>query len=695
MPGGTVTERWMPVRRVGLYVPGGLAVYPSSVVMNVVPGPGRRRRVDRGVHAGAEGVRRPAAPDHPRRVRAARRRRGVRRRRRAGGRARRLRRRPTLGIEPVDVITGPGNVYVAAAKRLVRGIVGIDAEAGPTEIAVLADDTADPVHVAADLISQAEHDTLAASVLVTDSAALADAVDAELERQVGAHQAHRPRAHRAVRRAVGHRAGARPRAGPGRRRRLRRRAPRGHHRRRPAAGPSGSATPAASSSARTRRCRWATTAPGSNHVLPTGCTAPARVRAVGAVVPQGRAPRRVRRRRRWPRSRRTSSRWPRPRTCRRTARPSPCGSAGERAAWTRCRCATSCAARCRTAPRSSTCRCTLNINENPYPPGDDVVAGIAAAVADAARGLNRYPDREADALRADLAALPDRRRRASPLDADQVWAANGSNEIMLQLLQAFGGPGRTAVSFAPDLLDVSRVRPRHAHRLGAGPAGRRLRHRPAARPGRARPSTGRRWCCWPRPTTRPAPRCRCPTSRRIVAAAPGMVVVDEAYGEFRRDGVPSALTPAAGPPAPGRHPHHVEGVRPGRRPARLPRRVAGRGRRRAHRPAALPPVGGDAGGGARGAGARRPSCSAAVAELRAERDRTRGLAARQRPAGGRLGRELRAVRDVRRPARGLAGPARPRRAHPRDWSGRLAAGVHRHARRRWRRSAAHWKRYWR
>jgi histidinol dehydrogenase len=89
-----------------------------------------------------------------------------------------------LGIEPVDVITGPGNVYVAAAKRLVRGLVGIDAEAGPTEIAVLADASADPVHVAADLISQAEHDTLAASVLVTDSTELADAVATEVERQV-------------------------------------------------------------------------------------------------------------------------------------------------------------------------------------------------------------------------------------------------------------------------------------------------------------------------------------------------------------------------------------------------------------------------------------------------------------------------------------------------------------------------------
>jgi histidinol dehydrogenase len=82
------------------------------------------------------------------------------------------------------MITGPGNVWVTAAKRLLRGTVGIDAEAGPTEIAILADDTADPVHVAADLVSQAEHDPLAASVLVTPSTRLADAVDVELARQV-------------------------------------------------------------------------------------------------------------------------------------------------------------------------------------------------------------------------------------------------------------------------------------------------------------------------------------------------------------------------------------------------------------------------------------------------------------------------------------------------------------------------------
>jgi histidinol dehydrogenase len=89
-------------------------------------------------------------------------------------------------LDPVDMVTGPGNVYLTAAKRLLRGLIGIDSEAGPTEIAILADDTADPVHVAADLISQAEHDTLAASVLVTPSEELADAVDAELARQVKA-----------------------------------------------------------------------------------------------------------------------------------------------------------------------------------------------------------------------------------------------------------------------------------------------------------------------------------------------------------------------------------------------------------------------------------------------------------------------------------------------------------------------------
>jgi histidinol dehydrogenase len=89
-------------------------------------------------------------------------------------------------VVPVDLITGPGNVYVTAAKRMLRGEVGIDAEAGPSEVAVLADDTADPVLVAADLLSQAEHGPTSASVLVTDSVRLADAVDAEVAAQVAA-----------------------------------------------------------------------------------------------------------------------------------------------------------------------------------------------------------------------------------------------------------------------------------------------------------------------------------------------------------------------------------------------------------------------------------------------------------------------------------------------------------------------------
>ncbi|WP_309116362.1 histidinol dehydrogenase [Saccharothrix sp.] len=188
VPGGTVTERWVPVARVGLYVPGGLAVYPSSVVMNVVPAQ----------TAGVESLVVCSPPQaefgglpHPT-ILAAAALLGVTEVWAVGG-AQAVALLAYGGVDtdggdlaPVDLVTGPGNIYLTAAKRLLRGLIGIDSEAGPTEIAILADETADPVHVAADLISQAEHDTLAASVLVTTSEALADAVDAELERQVGA-----------------------------------------------------------------------------------------------------------------------------------------------------------------------------------------------------------------------------------------------------------------------------------------------------------------------------------------------------------------------------------------------------------------------------------------------------------------------------------------------------------------------------
>ena len=176
VPGGTVTERWVPVRRVGLYVPGGLALYPSSVVMNVVPA--QIAGVD-GIAVASPPQKDTGRPDA--RVLATCALLGVDEVYAVGGaQAIAMFAYGAAVCEPVDVITGPGNIYVTAAKRLVRGLVGIDAEAGPTEIAILADDSADPEHVAADLISQAEHDPSAASVLVTPSVALADAVDAAL-----------------------------------------------------------------------------------------------------------------------------------------------------------------------------------------------------------------------------------------------------------------------------------------------------------------------------------------------------------------------------------------------------------------------------------------------------------------------------------------------------------------------------------
>ena len=189
-PGATVTERWVPVERVGLYVPGGNAVYPSSVVMNVVPA--QAAGVGSLVVASP-----PQAKSHGRfeglphpTILAAARLLGVDEVWAVGG-AQAVALLAYGGVDTdgaelssVDMITGPGNIYVTAAKRLCRSRVGIDAEAGPTEIAILADQTADPAHVAADLISQAEHDEMAASVLVTPSADLADATDTELAAQL-------------------------------------------------------------------------------------------------------------------------------------------------------------------------------------------------------------------------------------------------------------------------------------------------------------------------------------------------------------------------------------------------------------------------------------------------------------------------------------------------------------------------------
>ncbi|MFC6062396.1 histidinol dehydrogenase [Streptomyces ochraceiscleroticus] len=183
VPGGTVTERWVPVERVGLYVPGGRSVYPSSVVMNVVPAQ----------EAGVESLAVASPPQadfgglpHPT-ILATCALLGVDEVYAAGGaQAVAMFAYGTEDCLPVNLVTGPGNIYVAAAKRFLKGRIGIDSEAGPTEIAILADDTADPAHVAADLISQAEHDPMAAAVLVTASEELAERVEKELEPQVRA-----------------------------------------------------------------------------------------------------------------------------------------------------------------------------------------------------------------------------------------------------------------------------------------------------------------------------------------------------------------------------------------------------------------------------------------------------------------------------------------------------------------------------
>ena len=180
--GATVTEKWIPVDRVGLYVPGGRAVYPSSVLMNVIPA--------QIAQVPSIAVASPPQEDNngwPNSIILATcELLGVDEVYAIGG-------AQAIGLfaygmnnlcEKADMVTGPGNIYVAAAKRALRGVIGIDSEAGPTEIAILADDSAIPADVAADLISQAEHDVIAASVLVTDSIELANSVEQELKVRV-------------------------------------------------------------------------------------------------------------------------------------------------------------------------------------------------------------------------------------------------------------------------------------------------------------------------------------------------------------------------------------------------------------------------------------------------------------------------------------------------------------------------------
>jgi histidinol dehydrogenase len=190
-PGARIVQRWQPVDRVGLYVPGGKAVYPSSVVMNVVAAQvaGVRSialasppQADFGgsVHPTILGAAALLGVDEVYAMGGA----GA-----IGALAYGV---PDLGLDPVQVITGPGNLYVATAKRAVKGVVGIDSEAGPTEILIIADGAAKVDYVVADLISQAEHDELAGSVLVTDDHTLAERVNLALPAAVAATH-HRER----------------------------------------------------------------------------------------------------------------------------------------------------------------------------------------------------------------------------------------------------------------------------------------------------------------------------------------------------------------------------------------------------------------------------------------------------------------------------------------------------------------------
>lgn len=180
--GGEVIHKQIPVDRVGLYVPGGRAVYPSSVIMNVVPA--QIAKVSSIAVASPPQVENGGLPNKT--ILATCALLGITEVYAIGG-AQAIA-MFAYGVENVcdgvDVITGPGNIYVAAAKRALRGLVGIDSEAGPTEVAILADKSAKPNEVAADLISQAEHDVIAAAILITDSLELADAVKRELGNKV-------------------------------------------------------------------------------------------------------------------------------------------------------------------------------------------------------------------------------------------------------------------------------------------------------------------------------------------------------------------------------------------------------------------------------------------------------------------------------------------------------------------------------
>ena len=544
-PGTTVTERYVPVGRAGVYVPGGLVTYPSSVIMNVVP-------------AQVAGVARVAVASPPQpghgglpapAVLAACALLGIEEVHAAGGaQAIAMFAYGTADCAPADVVTGPGNVYVAAAKRLLLGTVGTDAEAGPTEVAIIADHTAAAGFVAADLIAQAEHDPLAACLLITTDPGLVERTEQALAPQLATAR-HRDRVRQAL------------------------------------AGQSAcvlvddldaalavadawapehleiQVEDARALAARVRNAGAVFVGPyapvslgdylaGSNHVLPTGGTArhtgglsvlsflrgihvvecgkpalagvAAHIDALGAAedLPAHAAAVRIR----VPSGQHDHGRsaadgaGDRPRS---SAAPLPLrADLAGRVAY--------------GAPQLDV-PVRLNTNENPYPPSPELARAIADAVAGVAGTLNRYPDRDAVALRADLAAY-----LGHELSWRQVWAANGSNETIQQVLQAFGGPGRTAIGFEPSYAMHPLIARAAAtgwisgardgdFGLDAARAVQAIHHHRPDLVFLASPNN---------PTGGALPLA---VIEAVCDAAPGMVVVDEAYAEFARDGTPSAL----------------------------------------------------------------------------------------------------------------------------------------------------------
>ncbi len=458
VPGGFVYQRWVPLTRVGLYVPGGLAVYPSSVVMNVVAA--QVAGVDSLVVASPPQKEFGGLP-HPT-ILAACAMLGVKEVIAVGGAqaiaamaygfSEEMPDGGTYYCERVDMVTGPGNIYVAAAKRQVQQVCGIDSEAGTTEIAVLADQGANPEYIAADLISQAEHDPAAASILVTDSEALIERVQAALELQVQtAHHSER------IAKAL-----SGPQSGIVLARDIEQ-ATRIVER----YGAEHLEVVTKDALERSLRIKNAGAifvgdyspvplgdyVAGSNHVLPTGGTAryssglntTTYLRSVQVIDYSEQAL--------------DSVRGPLVTLARAEGLPSHGTAADIRfkdVAGGLPEASQSVVLPVRDDLRSVQpygapqldVPVRLNVNENPHPPSDRVVDAISNAVRAASSRLNRYADRDAIELRDALAEYL-HRESGMRFARDRIWAANGSNEVMIQLLQAFGGPGRTALAQWP------------------------------------------------------------------------------------------------------------------------------------------------------------------------------------------------------------------------------------------------------